>query len=62
MTRRPAKFTQADIGRAVKAAIAAGATAVVLQPDGTIRIELKPSESPKEPNPWDEEYDSSIVL
>ncbi|NLS69618.1 hypothetical protein E3H11_11965 [Bradyrhizobium brasilense] len=46
MSRTPARATQADIHRALKAAKQAGASAVLVLPDGTIRIELgsKPSE------------------
>jgi hypothetical protein len=43
------------ISRAMKAAMAAGATAVLLKPDGVIRIELKAVEAATEPNPWDED-------
>jgi hypothetical protein len=50
MSRTPPKFTQADISRAIRAAIAAGAAAVLLQPDGTIRIELKTGVSTVESN------------
>jgi len=42
MSRTPARFTQADINRALRAAKQAGAGAVVLLPDGTIRIEIEP--------------------
>jgi len=40
MSRTAARFTQADLNRAVRAAKQAGAQAVVLTPDGAIRIEL----------------------
>ena len=40
MTRTPARFTQADIARATRAAKQAGAGAVEVLPDGTIRISL----------------------
>jgi hypothetical protein len=40
----PARFTQADLNRAIRAAKQAGAGAVLLLPDGTIRIELGPVE------------------
>jgi hypothetical protein len=43
MSRTPAKFTQADIARATRAAMQAGAGAVRLMADGTIKIELQPS-------------------
>jgi hypothetical protein len=39
VTRRPARFTQADLDRALKAAEKAGAdVAVDILPDGTIRL------------------------
>jgi hypothetical protein len=40
MTRTPARITQADVARAIRAAKQAGAGAVELLPDGTIRISL----------------------
>jgi hypothetical protein len=53
MPRRPARFTQADITRAIKAVEQAGAhMAVEVAPDGTIRIvpapvSLTPAPAPK---------------
>lgn len=41
MPRRPAKVTQADIARALRAAKDAGANEVVVDTDGVIRIVLK---------------------
>ena len=38
MSRTPAKFTQADIARSIRAAKQAGAAAVELRRDGAIRI------------------------
>jgi hypothetical protein len=46
MSRPPARVTQADIRRALKAAKEAGAAAVSVLPDGTIRIELTLDEEP----------------
>lgn len=47
MTRTPAKFTQADIARAIRAAMQAGASAVEIRPD-VIHVALsKQSESEK---------------
>ncbi|MGJ5135744.1 MULTISPECIES: hypothetical protein [unclassified Bradyrhizobium] len=43
MPRRPAKVTQADIARAIRAAKEAGATEVVVDTDGVIRIALTSS-------------------
>jgi hypothetical protein len=40
MSRTPARFTQADVARAIRAAKQAGAGAIELLPDGTIRINL----------------------
>lgn len=40
MPRRPANITQADVARAIRAARQAGAAAVDVQRDGTIRILL----------------------
>jgi hypothetical protein len=48
MSRRPARYTQADIRRAIEASKKAGAQmAVELLPDGTIR--LVPVNQPSEP-------------
>jgi hypothetical protein len=40
MSRTPARFTQADVARSIRAAKQAGAGVVELRPDGTIRINL----------------------
>jgi hypothetical protein len=40
MPRRPAKVTQADIARAIRAAKEAGASAITVDADGVIRIAL----------------------
>ncbi len=40
MPRRPAKVTQADIARAIRAAKEAGANAVMIDGEGVIRIAL----------------------
>ena len=45
MPRRPAKVTQADIARAIRAAKEAGAGAVMVDGEGIIRIEL--TEAPR---------------
>lgn len=42
MSRRPALVTQADVARAIRAAKQAGAGAVEVLKDGTIRISLLP--------------------
>lgn len=50
MSRTPAKFTQADVARAIRAAIQAGASAVELRPDGVIRVALVPNSVSENPN------------
>lgn len=42
MTRRAAVVTQSDIARAIRAARQAGAAAVDVRPDGTVRVHLSP--------------------
>ncbi|ODM76739.1 hypothetical protein [Bradyrhizobium elkanii] len=49
MPRRPAKVTQADIARVIRAAKAAGASAVTVDAEGTIRIALAASAAAIEP-------------
>jgi hypothetical protein len=43
MPRRPAKVTQADVARVVRAAMQAGAAGVEVRPDGTIVVQLEPN-------------------
>ena len=43
MGRRPARFTQGDVARAIRAAKAAGAPSLQIKPDGTIIDLLKPT-------------------
>jgi hypothetical protein len=40
MSRTPARFTQADVARAIRAAQQTGAGSVEVKPDGTISISL----------------------
>ena len=40
MSRRPAKITQADVARTIRAAKQAGAAGVEVRPDGTIFVKL----------------------
>lgn len=40
MSRRPAKITQADVARALRAARQAGAAGVEVRPDGSLFIQL----------------------
>ncbi|MGJ5181516.1 hypothetical protein ACQR16_32895 [Bradyrhizobium oligotrophicum] len=49
MPRRPAKVTQADIARAIRAAKEAGANEVNISADGTIRISLTSGTAPMKP-------------
>jgi hypothetical protein len=42
MSRHPARITQADVARAVRAAKQAGADHVEVRPDGTILVKLSP--------------------
>lgn len=55
MSRTPARVTQADLARAIRAAKQAGAGDVVLQPDGTIVIKLSPADTPATTVVLDEE-------
>jgi hypothetical protein len=43
MSRAPAKFTQADVARAIRAAKREGASAVEVKPDGSMLIRLVPT-------------------
>jgi hypothetical protein len=58
MSRIAARFTQADLARSIRAAKQAGAGAVELLPDGTIRIRLNGPEKPIQPV----EPDHEVVL
>jgi hypothetical protein len=58
MSRTSARITQADVARAIRAAKQAGAGAVELLPDGTIRIRLGGGEKPAQPV----EPDHEVVL
>lgn len=49
MPRRPAKVTQADIARAIRAAKEAGASEVMVDGNGVIRIVLMESAAPIQP-------------
>jgi hypothetical protein len=63
MPRRPAKVTQADIARAIRAAKEAGASAVTIDGDGVIRIALTASASPlKLANSNNQEWTPSEAL
>lgn len=45
MSRTPAKVTQADVARAIRAAKQAGAGSVRIMPDGTIKIDIQPEKA-----------------
>lgn len=63
MPRRPAKVTQADIARAIRAAKEAGASAVTIDGDGVIRIALTASAAVTKPaNGLDHEWTPSEAL
>ncbi len=63
MPRRPAKVTQADIARAIRAAKEAGASAVTVDGEGVIRIVLTASATPINPtNDLDEVWAPSEAL
>jgi hypothetical protein len=51
MPRRPARLTQADVARAVRAAKQAGADHVEVRPDGTIVVRLVPDAGIRQPEP-----------
>jgi hypothetical protein len=61
MSRTPARFTQADVARSIRAAKQAGAGAVELRPDGTIRISLSPT-TEGEQSHFPVETDRDVVL
>jgi hypothetical protein len=65
MSRTPAKVTQADVARTIRAAIQAGAGGVEVRPDGTIFVHLsvahaggKPAQHPEK----ELEQDGGAVL
>jgi hypothetical protein len=62
MSRRAASFTQADIARSVRAAKQAGAGAVELCPDGTIRISLTAEPSQGDKSRFQVEPDEEVIL
>jgi hypothetical protein len=60
MSRTPARVTQADVARTIRAAQQCGADAVEIKPDGTIRVVLSPKTIPSEPP--DIEPKTKVVL
>lgn len=60
---KPAKFTQAEVRRALRAAKQEGAAAVEIKPDGTISVQLSPSPTgAQKVQPADSHEDEEIVL
>jgi hypothetical protein len=57
MSRTPARFTQADVARVIRAAKQAGAGSIELLPDGTIRIYLAGERADRKCEP-----ESEVVL
>jgi hypothetical protein len=51
MSRTPARVTQADVARCIRAPKQAGAAGVEIRPDGTIFIHLRDAEIPVKPLP-----------
>lgn len=47
MSRTPARITQADVARAIRAAKQAGAGGVEIRPDGTILVLVSPEITPR---------------
>jgi hypothetical protein len=62
MPRRPAKVTQADIARAIRAAKEAGASAVTIDGDGIIRVALTDAAAIKSENDADQQWTPSEPL
>jgi hypothetical protein len=63
MSRRPAKTTQADMTRAIRAAKQAGAAGVEVRPDGIIRVLLNaPEHAPQDDNNKGIDRKGEIVL
>jgi hypothetical protein len=62
MPRRPAKVTQADIARAIRAAKEVGANAVTIDGEGVIRIILVGAAPIKPTNGVDQEWTPSDAL
>lgn len=61
MSRTPARITQADVARAIRAAQQTGAGAVRILPDGTIRIDPQPDSAGGKPQNQVED-DEEVVL
>jgi hypothetical protein len=55
MSRGRARFTQADVARAIRAAQRTGAGEVIIEPDGSIRIVVTPSTAAKRSSETEDE-------
>ena len=65
MSRTPARFTQADVARTIRAAKQAGAGGVEVRPDGTIFVHLSfldDNGKPMDQSQKDLEADGGAVL
>jgi hypothetical protein len=60
MSRRPARITQAEVARAVRAAMQAGADHVEVRPDGTILVKFSPDNASDRREPLEPERE--VVL
>jgi hypothetical protein len=60
MSRRPARCTQADVARVIRAAKQCGAGTVEVKPDGTIRIVIAPESTVQPTEPPPEEPEESV--
>jgi hypothetical protein len=61
MSRTPARITQADVARAIRAAKQAGAGGVEIRPDGTILVLVSPEIASKK-DPEQVEPRKKVVL
>lgn len=61
MSRGPARFTQADVVRAIRAARKAGGGDVIVLPDGSIRIGSEPAVAPRAAMTEDEILDRELA-
>lgn len=62
MSRRAARFTEADAYRAIRAAQRAGAGTVEIKPDGTIWVRISPPSTPEELPPEPPRKRTPVVL
>jgi hypothetical protein len=62
MSRRPARFTQGDVARAIRAAKAAGAPSLQIKPDGTIIVDLLKSTAVQETEGCGQDVDARAMV